>query len=326
MSVLLRLGELRKEYFGVPAVSGLSLDIRDGEVLGLIGENGAGKSTLMNMIGGVVPSTSGEMTWRGEAYQPQNAGDATARGIAFIHQELNLFTNLTVAENIFIDGFPSRHGLIDRRAIHARTQELLDRLKLDARPETVIDSLAPGERQIVEIAKALHSDAELIIFDEPTTSLTPRETARLFETMRALNASGKTIIYISHILSDIQAHCDRVAVLRDGDLVSEGPISDYDIPKMIHAMIGRDLGGLFPDRTAPPTDNVLFKARQLSQPGVIENVSFDIRQGEILGLFGLMGSGRSELARIIAGVDPVASGSLKFRGRSLTGRQTFILR
>ena len=130
MSVLLRLGELRKEYFGVPAVSGLSLDIRDGEVLGLIGENGAGKSTLMNMIGGVVPSTSGEMTWRGEAYQPQNAGDATARGIAFIHQELNLFTNLTVAENIFIDGFPSRHGLIDRRAIHARTQELLDRLKL----------------------------------------------------------------------------------------------------------------------------------------------------------------------------------------------------
>lgn len=319
MTALLSFQDLRKEYFGVPAVRDLTLDIGAGDVVGVIGENGAGKSTLMNMIGGVVPPTAGEMRWQGQPYHPRSPSDATARGIAFIHQELNLFTNLTIAENIYVDGFPSRFGLIDRAAMRQRTADLLEQLALDISPDTDVDSLAPGERQLVEIAKALHRDAELIIFDEPTTSLTPRETARLFETIERLKADGKTILYISHILSDVKRLSDAVVVLRDGQLVAEGPAADFDIPKMITAMIGRALGGLYPERSSQPRDEVLFSATELTQPGILEKVSFDIHAGEILGLFGLMGSGRSEMARIVFGLDPVESGTLKLKGQPLTG-------
>ena len=319
MTVLLSFEGLRKEYFGVPAVRDLTLGIQAGDVVGVIGENGAGKSTLMNMIGGVVAPTAGEMRWRGQPYHPRLPSDATARGIAFIHQELNLFTNLSIAENIFVDDFPTRFGLIDRSAMRQRTVDLLEQLALDVAPDTDVDSLAPGERQLVEIAKALHRDAELIIFDEPTTSLTPRETARLFETIERLRADGKTILYISHILSDVKRLSDSIVVLRDGQLVGQGPAAEFDVPDMITAMIGRALGGLYPDRTAEPRDDVLFSARGLTQPGILEQVSFEIRAGEILGLFGLMGSGRSEMARIIFGLDPLDEGTLALNGQPLTG-------
>ncbi len=319
MAVLLSFEALRKEYFGVPALRDLTLDIRRGEVVGVIGENGAGKSTLMNMIGGVVAPTSGEMRWLGEPYHPRMPSDATARGVAFIHQELNLFTNLTIAENIFVDDFPARFGMIDRAAMRQRTAELLSQLALEVAPDTSVDSLAPGERQLVEIAKALHRDAELIIFDEPTTSLTPRETAKLFETIERLRADGKTILFISHILGDVKRLSDTVVVLRDGQLVAQEPAAGFDVPDMITAMIGRALGGLYPDRTAAPRDEIAFSAKALSQPGILEDVSFDIRAGEILGLFGLMGSGRSEMARIIFGLDPLEEGALTLKNQPLTG-------
>ncbi len=163
------------------------------------------------------------MLWRGAAYAPRNAAEATAAGIAFIHQELNLFTNLSVAENLYIDAFPRRFGLIDRRAIAERARSILDRLALDVAPDAIVADLSPGERQLVEIAKALHNEADLIIFDEPTTSLTPRETARLFETIERLRAEGRTIIYISHILGDVARLSDRVAVLRDGGWSTRTP-------------------------------------------------------------------------------------------------------
>ncbi|WP_299681545.1 sugar ABC transporter ATP-binding protein [uncultured Roseobacter sp.] len=316
---LLGFDRLRKEYFGVPAVTDLVLDVPVGQVVGVIGENGAGKSTLMNMIGGVVPPTSGQMFWKGQAYAPRSPGDATMLGIAFIHQELNLFTNLTIAENIFVDGFPTRFGLIDRAEMRGKTQALLEQLSLDASPDTMVDHLAPGERQLVEIAKALHRDAELIIFDEPTTSLTPRETARLFETIERLKADHKTILYISHILSDVERLSDRIVVLRDGELVAEGPTDEFDIPRMITAMIGRELSGLFPKRSAKPRGETLLSVQGLSQPGVLDNVSFDIRAGEIFGLFGLMGSGRSEMARILFGLDPYAAGTVTLNGATLAG-------
>ena len=316
---LLRFDGLRKEYFGVPAVTNLTLDVPAGEVIGVIGENGAGKSTVMNMIGGVVPPTSGQMFWKGVVYAPSTPSDATALGIAFIHQELNLFTNLTIAENIFVDGFPTRLGLIDKAEMRTKTEALLAQLSLDASPDTKVDHLAPGERQLVEIAKALHRDAELIIFDEPTTSLTPRETARLFETIERLKADRKTILYISHILSDVERLSDRIVVLRDGALVAEGPTADFDIPKMIAAMIGRELGGLFPERSAKPTGETLLSVQGLSQPGVLENVSFEIRAGEVFGLFGLMGSGRSEMARMLFGLDPHEDGTVTLNGTPLTG-------
>lgn len=319
MTALLAFDGLSKDWFGVPAVTGFTLGIERGSSLGLIGENGAGKSTLMNMVGGVVAPSSGRMTWQGEPYAPATPADAARRGIAFIHQELNLFTNLSIAENIFVDGFPRRFGLIDRARIAATARSLLQRLDLDHAPDTIVGELAPGERQLVEIAKALHREADLIIFDEPTTSLTPRETARLFDVIARLRAEGRTLIYISHILGDVARLCDQVAVLRDGRLIDHGPVADFPVPRMIRAMIGRELSGLFPDRSATPSPTVIFRAEGLSQPGVIESISFEAHAGEILGLFGLMGSGRSELARAAFGLDPLASGTLALADRPLTG-------
>jgi ribose transport system ATP-binding protein len=316
---ILTLDGITKEWFGVPAVSDLTLEVPRGEILGIIGENGAGKSTLMNMIGGVVPPTRGTMRLKGEPYAPAAPGDAARAGIAFIHQELNLFTNLPIVDNVFIAGFPRRFGLMDRRAAVRATRALLDRLDLRHDPDTPVEELSPGERQLVEIAKALHREADLIIFDEPTTSLTPRETARLFEVIARLRAEGRTVIYISHILSDVRALCDRIAVLRDGRLVDEGPTAELGVARMIRSMIGRELSGLFPPRTAPPAETVLVEARGISQPGVVEDVGFTIRAGEMLGLFGLMGSGRSELARILFGLDPAATGSLTVAGRTAAG-------
>ncbi|MCU0855759.1 MAG: sugar ABC transporter ATP-binding protein [Rhodobacteraceae bacterium] len=317
MTDILALEGLTKEWFGVPAVSDLTLSVREGTCLGLIGQNGAGKSTLMNMIGGIVPPTRGGMRWRGAPYRPAGAADAAAAGIAFIHQELNLFTNLSVAENLYIDGFPRRLGLIDWRTVEARTKDILGRLSLSVDPRTEVGTLSPGERQLVEIAKALHNEARLMIFDEPTTSLTARETERLFETIAALRAEGRTIVYISHILADVRRLADDIAVLRDGRLVDRGPAADFPVARMIRSMIGRDLGGLFPPRSAPPRDRPVLEVEGVSQPGVVENASLTIREGEVLGLFGLMGSGRSELARILFGLDPFETGRIALDGRPL---------
>jgi len=317
MTDLLSLNGLTKEWFGVPAVADLTLSVRQGTCLGLIGQNGAGKSTLMNMIGGIVPPTRGRMDWRGKPYRPTGAADAAAAGIAFIHQELNLFANLSVAENLFIDGFPRRFGLIDWGQVETRTREILSRLSLSFDPGTQVGTLSPGERQLVEIAKALHNEAQLLIFDEPTTSLTARETERLFQTIAALRAEGRTIVYISHILADVQRLADDIAVLRDGQLVDQGPAADFSIARMIHSMIGRDLGGLFPPRSAAPRDRAVLEVEGLSQPGVVMDISFALRQGEVLGLFGLMGSGRSELARVLFGLDPHAEGHILMDGRPL---------
>ncbi len=323
MSALLRFEGLGKDWFGVPAVRDLSLDVAEGQVLGVIGENGAGKSTLMNMIGGITPPSHGRMLWRGQPYAPASASDAKAAGIAFIHQELNLFTNLSVAENLFIDGFPRRPGLlrgfIDRGAMRDRAREILERLDLDVPPERTLDSLSPGERQLVEIARALHREASLIIFDEPTTSLTHRETDRLFRVIEGLRREGRTVIYISHILGDVRRLADRVAVLRDGRLVGEGAAAEFDIPRMIRTMIGRDLAAVYPNRSAPPREALVLEVRSLSAPGVIEDVTLSVREGEILGLFGLMGSGRSELARILMGLDPSTRGEARLRGKPLVG-------
>lgn len=319
IDALLELDSVTKEWFGVPAVSELTLRIPRGEIVGIIGENGAGKSTLMNVIGGVVPATRGQMLFKGSPFAPATPGDATQAGIAFIHQELNLFTNLSILDNVFITGFPRRFGLVDRRAAAATTRALLERLNVRHDPETMLGDLTLGERQLVEIAKALHRSADLIIFDEPTTSLTPRETERLFDVIAQLRSEGRTVIYISHILSDVRALCDRIAVLRDGKLVDEGPVDGFGISRMIRSMIGRELSSLFPPRSAVPSETVLVAANGLTQPGVIENINFSIREGEILGLFGLMGSGRSELARIFFGLDPLAEGTLSIAGRITSG-------
>ena len=221
---ILALDGIGKSFFGVPAVRDVTLRIGRGRVLGLVGQNGAGKSTLMNILGGVLAPDAGTMRLDDTPYAPATPRDAERRGIAFIHQELNLFTNLDIAENLFIGRLSPR----PRRADRPRGARRADRgapgtVSLALPPDTLVERLSPGERQLVEVAKALQLDARIIIFDEPTTSLTPRETARLFDLIARLTADGKTIVYISHILGDVQALADDIAVMRDGRLVATGP-------------------------------------------------------------------------------------------------------
>jgi ribose transport system ATP-binding protein len=319
MTPLLELQNLTKAFYGVLAVSDVSLSVNAGETLGLIGQNGAGKSTLMNLIGGVVYPDSGSMMFNGQVYDPHSPADAQRTGIAFIHQELNLFTNLSIAENIFISNFPRRGFLrtIDKSKIRQQTRELLARVGLNIAPDTLVDRISPGERQLVEIAKALYQDASLIIFDEPTTSLTARETERLFAIMDQLRGQGKGLIYISHILGDVRKLSDQIAVMRDGQLVNHEPVDTYTVNRMISQMVGRSIEQLYPPRTATPSQNVLLKVDHVSASGIVEDISFDLYKGEVLGLFGLMGSGRTELAHMIFGVEPFDKGEISVEGESL---------
>ncbi|MCS6835413.1 MAG: sugar ABC transporter ATP-binding protein [Anaerolineae bacterium] len=322
MSVVLHTNKLSKAFFGVPAVQDVSISVEAGQILGLVGQNGAGKSTLMNLIGGVVHADSGTMSLHGQPYQPRNPADAFRAGIAFIHQELNLFTNLSIAENIFIESFPTqRRGpfrLIDRSAVHQRTEALLAQVGLALPPNLTIDRISPGERQLVEIAKALHIDASLFILDEPTTSLTNRETERLFALMKQLQAQGKALIYISHILNDVLALADSIAVMRDGQLITQEPVQNFDVGRMISLMVGRSIDHLYPERTSQPSSEILLDVQGVTADGIVKDIALRVHQGEIVGLFGLMGSGRTELARILFGVDGFESGQVILDKRRFT--------
>ena len=316
---LLSVEGIRKSFFGVEVLHGIGFTVERGQALGLVGENGSGKSTSMNILGGVHQPDAGTMMVEGEAYSPADPSAAIAAGIAFIHQELNLFGNLTIEDNLFIDNFPRRAGLpfIDRPAIRKATQDYLAQVDLDLAPTTPVARLSQGERQLVEIAKALSRNARLIIFDEPTTSLTRREVVRLFAIVAKLKARGIGIIYISHTLDDVMTVCERVTVLRDGAVVGSGPSRDLGVPRLISLMVGRSIDTIYPERTAPPRGGDVLEVTGLCQPGVAEAITFSIRAGEVVGLAGLMGSGRSELARMIFGLDPFRSGTITVEGVEL---------
>jgi ABC-type sugar transport system ATPase subunit len=318
---ILEVEGLCKSFFGVQVLHEVGFALRPGEVLGLVGENGSGKSTTMNIVGGVHQRDAGLMRFDGTAYEPRGPRDAQSRGIGFIHQELNLFKNLTIMENLFIERFPRRFAglpFIDRGAMRARSAQLLREVDLELSPATPLSRLSQGERQLVEIAKALSAEARVLIFDEPTTSLTTRETERLFGIIQRLKARGIAIIYISHILGDVMRLCDRIAVLRDGHVVGAAAKSEMSIEQMISLMVGRTLDQMFPLRnTAPAADHPVLHVRGLTQPGVVHDISFDLRAGEVLGLAGLMGSGRSEMARILFGLDPYERGDIVVTGEKL---------
>jgi ribose transport system ATP-binding protein len=318
---LLELQNICKSFGRVEVLHDVSLAVDAGQTLGLVGENGSGKSTAMNIVGGVLPASSGCMLLEGNPYEPTSPRDAQAAGIAFIHQELNLFENLSIEENLFIGGFPRRHALwptIDRHAIRQKTRQVLEILGLDHSPATLVSRLRPGERQLVEIAKALNAAARLIILDEPTTSLTDRETERLFTRLEKLKTRGIAMIYISHILDDVLQFCDDVVVLRDGSVVHAAPAEQSSQSKLVSLMVGRTIEQLFPPRAHRVSDKPLLEVESLSQPGIVHNISFVLHAGEVLGIAGLMGSGRSELLRILYGLDPFRQGQIKLAGRPLT--------
>jgi ABC-type sugar transport system ATPase subunit len=311
---------ISKSFFGVRALSNVSIAVREGHTLGLIGENGAGKSTLMNILGGVIAPDEGRIRLFGREYQPASPAEATDAGIAFIHQELNLFANLSIADNLFIDGFPrlGKSPIIDRRSVRRQAKELLSLVDLDIWPGTAVEMLAPGERQLVEIAKALGRDSRLIIFDEPATSLTAAERTRLFDIIKRLHEQGRTIVYISHTLDDVLRVSNTVAVLRDGCLVSTGPCGQYSVDRMISDMVGRRIDQMYPARSTGPGVAVALKVEGLTQPGIVKDVSFELHEKEVLGVFGLVGSGRSEMARIIFGLDRCKDGRISIRGQDAT--------
>lgn len=322
MNPLLECSQIEKRYFGVPVLRGVNLRLAPGRVLGLVGENGAGKSTLMNILGGVVQADNGTMQFAGETYLPQTPADATGRGVAFVHQELNLFTNLSIAENLFLPHLPNLANLARRKTMRTKAAELLAAVNLKIAPDTLVENLSPGERQLVEIAKALGQDARLMIFDEPTTSLTDRETQQLFALIERLRRQGIAVIYISHVLADIFRLCDELLVLRDGEVVAAGGKEEFTPESLITLMVGRSLSQLYPSRQTQPTDETVLVAESLTQPGVLEDVSFTLQRGEVLGLAGLMGAGRTELARILFGLDPCARGSIRLNGTEIRHRST----
>ncbi|WP_246731797.1 sugar ABC transporter ATP-binding protein [Methylocapsa sp. S129] len=312
--VLLKVQNLCKSFFNVRVLRDVGFELRRGAVLGLVGENGSGKSTTMNIIGGVLAKDEGLIELDGRSIAPTNSRDAQALGIAFIHQELSLFPNLSVEENLFLDHFPrltSALPFIDRRKLRELARKALELVDLKVAPQTPVLRLPPGERQLVEIAKALSRQARLIIFDEPTTSLTAREAERLFEIIRRLRAQGISVIYISHILGDVMRLCDDIVVLRDGQVVASEPRVNFTIERLVTLMVGRTIDQLFPER-APVSGprRAALTVRGVSQPGVVKDISFDLNLGEVLGVSGLMGSGRSELARILFGLDPYSDGEI----------------
>ncbi|MEO8352121.1 MAG: sugar ABC transporter ATP-binding protein [Chthoniobacteraceae bacterium] len=316
-NALLKLDGITKSFFGVEVLREITFSVERGETLGLVGENGAGKSTLMNLLGGNLQPDRGAMWLDGHDYTPHGARDAVAAGIAFIHQELNLFPNLTIAENIFLTSFPTAGPVIRRGELRARAQALLAQVELAVPPETPVEQLSAGERQLVEIAKALRTDARLIIFDEPTTSLTTRESEHLFGLIERLQQRGVSIIYISHTLADVRRICQRIAVLRDGEVVGQGAAGEFTIDRMVSLMVGRTISQFFPARPATISDEAALEVKGISQPGIVESISFTLRRGEVLGISGLMGSGRSELARILFGLDPRERGTIRVAGKTL---------
>ncbi|MDO8542055.1 MAG: sugar ABC transporter ATP-binding protein [Opitutaceae bacterium] len=308
-----------KNFSGVPVLRAVTFSVAAGRTLGLVGENGAGKSTLMNILGGNLRSDHGRMVLAGQPYAPGHPTDASRRGVAFIHQDLNLFSNLTIAENIFLTSFPRLGGApwIAQRRLHTRTTQLLHDVGLDLAPDTPVERLSTGECQLVEIARALSVDARLIILDEPTTSLSARETDALFALLRRLQAQGIALIYISHILEHVRQLCHDVVVLRDGAVVAQGTIATFSTAALISAMVGRSLTQLYPTRHGAATGEMALEVKAVSQPGIVRAIDFTVRRGEVVGMFGLMGAGRSELARILFGLEPHASGEISIAGQPL---------
>ena len=315
----LELKNITKSFATVRVLTDVSLSLRRGTILGLVGENGAGKSTMMNILGGVLKRDAGEILLDGSPFEPKGPKGAKAAGIAFVHQELNLFSNLSVAENLYITGLPKlgKTGLVNLVRTKRDAKGKLAELGIDnIPPDALIGDLPMGQRQLIEIAKAMISDAEIIIMDEPTTSLSTKEKTNLFRIMHEQIEKGKSIIFISHILEDVFAHSDEIAVLRDGKLIAQKPAAELTRAEVVKMMVGRELSKIYPT-VEKSIGEVLFQARDICREGRFKNINLTLRQGEIVGLFGLMGAGRTELLKCLFGVDPVSGGEVLIDGKAL---------
>ncbi|WP_437321655.1 sugar ABC transporter ATP-binding protein [Sorangium sp. So ce385] len=317
---LLEARGLTKRFPGVLALHDVHLALGRGEVLGIVGENGAGKSTLMKILAGVEAPDAGEMRLDGRPVALGSVREALSRGIALIHQELNLAENLDIAANIFLGREPRRGGFIDERRMERDARAIMARVGLACSPRALVGGLSLGQRHLVEIAKALSSNARVLIMDEPTSCLCPREAEALFEVVRELRAGGIGVVYISHRLGEVTALCDRVLVLRDGENAGELLRDEVSHDRIVRLMVGRDLSQFYPHVPHPPGEPVL-EVSGLRTPRHPEHaLSFTVRAGEIVGVAGLLGAGRTSLLRTLFGVTPAAGGAVRVAGRAFTPR------
>ena len=318
---VLSLFDIHKSFGPTVALDGVSLRLQQGEVHALIGENGAGKSTLMNVLAGLLQPDRGTMEVEGTAYSPASPLDARLRGIALIHQELSLFPHLSVAENILMGVEPSRFGLVDQRRLHERTLEVL---KTFHHPEihahSRVSDLSIAARQIVEICRAIAAQSRIILMDEPTSSLQRDDVERLFGLISQLRNQGATVIYISHFLEEVREIADNFTVLRDGRSVANGAIASVSDDQMIAHMVGRPVQNLFSRRALDVGQHreIVLEVRDLSAPPGLKQASLDLRRGEVLGVAGLMGSGRTQFVRTIFGLDRAESGTVRLKGKSVS--------
>jgi ABC-type sugar transport system ATPase subunit len=316
---LLTLRGVHKRFPGVHALKGVNLDVRRGEVHAVVGENGAGKSTLMQILAGVYLPDEGEVTFDGVTRIFATEREAQAAGVAIVFQERSLFGPLSVAENVFAGRQPGAVGVIDFRRLHADTARLLERVGLNVDPAAAVETLSPGEQQLVEIAKALSLDAQLLILDEPTAALTPAETATLFAVVRGLKSQGVAVVYISHRLQEVFELADRVTVLKDGEGQGTYPVAEVTPQRLVRMMVGRDVE--FERRpVGDPGERVVLEVRGLTDTDPtgrvkLNDVSFTVRAGEIVGLGGLVGAGRTETALGVFGGRPGCVGEVRVNGK-----------
>ena len=316
MSLAIRFDDIRKDFGPVRVLHGVSFDLAPGRIYGLLGENGAGKSTLMKILAGYETATEGTVLIDGHAQQFDGSRDAEAAGIVLIHQEFNLAEHLTIAQNMYL-GHEKRKGFfVDDTAMRGEAKRYLEQVGLHKHPDTKVRDLIVAEKQMVEIAKALSRRARLLIMDEPTATLTPSETERLFALMSKLKADGVTIVYISHKLDEVEHITDEVIVMRDGRFVARSETALLARQQMANLMVGRELSDMFPDKTPPAADApVALNVRNLSVPEWVDDLSFEVRAGEVFGFAGLVGAGRTEAFEAIIGLRKRTAGMIEIAGR-----------
>ena len=313
----IELKNIHKAFGSNEVLKGVNLTLKSGEVHALMGENGAGKSTLMNILTGIHKQDKGQIFVDGQEVSFKNPLEAEAHGIAFIHQELNIWPNLSILENLFMmHSITNGMGVLDFKAMRKLAEEKCREIEIELPLDMEAGECSVGQQQMTEIVRNLLVDAKVVIMDEPTAALTERETEKLFEVMRSLKKRGVAMVYISHRMEEVTANCDTITVMRDGVSVATKSVKEYGMEQIIRDMVGRSITEFYPDRRNTP-EEVILEVKGFNQPGVFRDVSFNLRKGEILGVAGLMGAGRTEIMRAIFGVDPHESGELVFKGEPL---------
>lgn len=319
--IILYMKDIYKEFPGVIALKNITLSVKRGTVHALVGENGAGKSTLMKVLSGIHQAERGEIYLNGEPTKISDPQDAINKGISMVYQELNTVPEMTIAENLFLGREPKKYGYIDKKKLFSEAEALFKQFNLDYNVKAPMKSLSIANAQMVEIIRALSRDAKIIVFDEPTSSITDKEAEKLFEFIERLKKDGVTIIYISHKMEEISRLADDITIIRDGETIDTVKGSSITMDEVIAKMVGRKMDEYYPLKTAMPGE-VVLKVENLCKEGVFENISFEVRSGEILGFAGLIGAGRTEVMSCIFGLMEYDSGEIYLNGKKITNKHT----